>query len=205
MITRQAIRGFYICQIWPRASWQGLKAPWLESSSVFGVWTPSSWTHYLSWTIILTTPSVDQPSLKIVLKPSNKIFNHLPIKELNVKTFYAKFQRNRRFKWIETACFTIKWTRMPLWVLCFMYHKGAVNQWLWLILRCFMYHVNFMLEIIYQYLMICYIYTGLMRTLLIHEYSYFLMFQMRICILYISPPINICISSITSSSSIVAW
>ena len=33
----------------------------------------------------------------------------------------------------------------------------AVNQLLWLILRCFMYHVNFMLAILYQYLLIYYI------------------------------------------------
>ena len=43
------------------------------------------------------------------------------------------------------------------WVLCCMYHKGAVNQKLWLILRCFMYYVKFMLVIIYRYSMIYYI------------------------------------------------
>ena len=46
--------------------------------------------------------------------------------------------------------------------------------------------------------------TGIMRTLLMHEYSYVLMSQMKIYVLYVSTPINICISSITSSSSLVA-
>ena len=47
-------------------------------------------------------------------------------------------------------------------------------------------------------------YTGIMRTLLMHEYSYFLMPQMRTYVLYVSTSINIYISSITSSSSLVA-
>ena len=47
-------------------------------------------------------------------------------------------------------------------------------------------------------------YTGLMRTLLMHDYSYLLMSQMRIYVLYISTPINLCISPITSSSSLAA-
>ena len=42
------------------------------------------------------------------------------------------------------------------------------------------------------------------HTLLIHEYSHVLMSQMIIYVLYVSTPINICISSITSSSSLVA-
>ena len=46
-------------------------------------------------------------------------------------------------------------------------------------------------------------YTGIMWTLLMHEYSYVLMSQMRIYVLYVSTPINICFSSITSSSSLV--
>ena len=48
---------------------------------------PNSWTQHLSWIINLTTPAVDHPSLKTVLKPSNMVFNHLPIKELNVGIF----------------------------------------------------------------------------------------------------------------------
>ena len=55
------------------------------------------------------------------------------------------------------TCFTMEWTRMPLRVLCCMYHKGAVNQILWLTLRYFMYYVKFMLVIIHQCLMIYYI------------------------------------------------
>ena len=43
-----------------------------------------------------------------------------------------------------------------------------------------------------------------MRTLLMHEYSYVLMSQMRIDVLYVSILINICISSITTSSSLIA-
>ena len=47
-------------------------------------------------------------------------------------------------------------------------------------------------------------YTGIMWTILMHEYSYVLMSQMIIYVLYVSTPTNICISSVTSSSSLVA-
>ena len=45
-----------------RSSLQGLKVSWLKFSSIFGDWTSSSWTQYLSLTINHTTPVVDQPS-----------------------------------------------------------------------------------------------------------------------------------------------
>ena len=44
-----------------------------------------------------------------------------------------------------------------------------------------------------------------MTTLLMHEYPYFQMSHMRIYVLFISTLIKICISSITSSGSLVAW
>ena len=44
-------------------------------------------------TINLTTPAADQPSLQTVLKPSNMVFNHLPIKELNVGIFYPQISK----------------------------------------------------------------------------------------------------------------
>ena len=43
--------------------------------------------------INLTTPAVDQPSLKTVLKPSNMVFNHLRIKELNVGIVYPQISK----------------------------------------------------------------------------------------------------------------
>ena len=43
--------------------------------------------------INLTTPAVDQPSLKTVLKPSNMVFNHLLIKELNVGIVYPQISK----------------------------------------------------------------------------------------------------------------
>ena len=49
-------------------------------------WIPSSWAQYLSWTIDITTPAMDQTPLKTVLKPSNMVFK-LAIKELNVGIF----------------------------------------------------------------------------------------------------------------------
>ena len=54
---------------------------------------PEFMNTIFAWTINLTTPAVDQPSHKTVLKPSNMVFNHLPIEELNIGILFPQISK----------------------------------------------------------------------------------------------------------------
>ena len=65
-----------------RSSWQGLKALVEVFKCIRGLNPDFMNTIFVMDNKPYDT-AVDQPSLKTVLKPSNMVFNHLPIKELN--------------------------------------------------------------------------------------------------------------------------
>ena len=104
---------------------------------------------WLPWTINVTTPAVDQQSLKTVLKPSNTVFIDLPFKELYAGIFYPQISTKSAIKMNLDCMFHNGMD--PYATVGAVLHvpkKRAVNQILWLILRCFKYYMNFMLVII---------------------------------------------------------